>query len=57
MNPGQGVIAGVTYTGKQLIAGVVDSGNKHKIANISANFCKNLNQPEWDTQGPGGTDS
>ncbi len=63
--PGQGVIAGVIYTGKQFIAGVVYTGkqfiagvvdlvNKHKIANISSNFCTNLKQPQWDTQGPRG---
>ena len=28
-------------TGEQLIAGVVDTGDKHSFANISANFRKN----------------
>ncbi len=27
--------------GEQFIAGVNDTGDKHKLANISANFCKN----------------
>jgi hypothetical protein len=39
-------IAGVGYTFEQLIAGVVDTGNKHKVVNISANFCKNSQQPQ-----------
>jgi hypothetical protein len=38
---------------RQFIAGVVDTGDKHKIVNISANFYKNLKRPQWDTQGPG----
>ncbi len=38
---------------KQLIAGVVRTGNKHKVANISANLRKNSQCPQWDTQRPG----
>jgi hypothetical protein len=40
--------------GKQIFAGVVDSGDKHKVANISANFCKHSIRSHWDIQGPGG---
>ncbi len=39
------------------IVSVFDSRNKHKIFNISANFHKNLKRPQWDTQGPVGTES
>jgi len=28
------------------------SGDKHKVANISANFCKNLKQSQLDTRVP-----
>jgi hypothetical protein len=38
----------------QLIAGVVDTGEKHKVVNISANFRKYSQKPQWDTLGPGG---
>jgi hypothetical protein len=37
----------------QLIISVVDIGNKHKVANISANFRKHSKQPQWETQGYG----
>jgi hypothetical protein len=36
------IIAGVVVTGDKLVAGVMDTGNKHKVVNISANFNKNL---------------
>jgi hypothetical protein len=39
-------IAGVYNTGQQCIAGVIDTCDKHKIANISSNFCKNLKWPQ-----------
>ncbi len=35
-------MAGVLVSGKKLIAGAFDNGGKHKVANISANFIKNL---------------
>ncbi len=41
----------VVDTGEPLIAGVVDTGDKYSLANISANFQKNS---KWDTQGLGG---
>jgi hypothetical protein len=43
------IIAGVVYTGEQLISGV-----NTKVVNISANFHKNLKWSQWDAQGPGG---
>jgi hypothetical protein len=43
------IIAGVVYTGEQLI-----SGANTKVVNISANFHTNLKWSQWDTQGPGG---
>ncbi len=39
-------IAGAIDTGEKLMAGVVDTGNKHKVANISPNFHKNLKWPQ-----------
>jgi hypothetical protein len=30
-----------------------DTGDKYKIANISANFRKNSDWPQWHTKGPG----
>ncbi len=39
---GKNTTACVVYTGEQLIAGVVDTGDKHRVVNISANFFKNL---------------
>jgi hypothetical protein len=42
------IIAGVVYTGEQLISGV-----NTKAVNISANFHKNLKLSQWDNQGPG----
>jgi hypothetical protein len=67
-NTGQGLITGVNDTGNNLspvtlaiiITGVVDTGeqldtgDKHKVAIISANFCKNSKWPQGDTQRPGG---
>jgi hypothetical protein len=50
-------IAGVGYTFEQLIAGVVDTGNKHKVVNISANFVKIHNSPKGIFRGPRETDS
>jgi hypothetical protein len=41
-------------TAEQLIAGVVDTGEKHLFAIISANFRKNAKRPQWCTWGPGG---
>jgi hypothetical protein len=40
-----------------VIASLFDSGNKHKIVNISENFHANFKWPQWDTQGPVGIDS
>ncbi len=44
------------YTSKffPFIAGVVDTGDKHSFAIISANFRKNSKWSQWDTQRPGG---
>jgi hypothetical protein len=64
-NPWQGLITGVNNTGnkffpdvvdtaEQLIAGVVDTGDKHSFAIISANFQKNSKLPHCYTRGPGG---
>ncbi len=59
------IIASVVVIGEKFIAdvgideniaNVVDTA-KHKVANISENFRKNSQWPQWDTQGPGGTDS
>ncbi len=50
-------ISGVVYTGDEHFAGVSDTGDKHKVANIPTNFRKNSKQPYWDTEGPGETDS
>jgi hypothetical protein len=49
-NPRQEIIAGVIDTEEQLIA----AGDKHSFVIISAHFRKNLKQPQWNTQGPGG---
>ncbi len=38
----------------QLIAGVVDTGDKHSFENIFANFRKNSKRPQGSTQGPRG---
>ncbi len=43
------MIAGVVDTVDQLIAGVVVTGDKHKVANISTNFRKNSKWPDWYT--------
>jgi hypothetical protein len=43
----------LVYTGEQLIDGVVATGGKHKIANISANFRKKSKRLQWETQRPG----
>jgi hypothetical protein len=32
-------------TSEQLIAGVIDNGDKHEVANISVKFCKNSQWP------------
>ncbi len=37
-----------------LFGGVVDTGDKHSFAIISANFRKNSKRSQWDTQRPGG---
>ncbi len=43
---------------ENLIAGVNDTGDKHKVANISANFRENLKSNRIPVlKGPGGTDS
>ncbi len=44
------LVSFLVYIGEQLIAGVVDYGGKHKIANISANFHKKSRRPEWEAQ-------
>ncbi len=51
-NLGQGLITSDNNTGEQLIAGVNDSDDKHKVVNISAKFCKNSKWPQGNTQGP-----
>jgi hypothetical protein len=38
----QKIVTGAVSSGEQLIAGVVDTGDKHKVSNNSANFRKNL---------------
>ncbi len=43
----------LVYIGEQIIAGVVDYGGKHKIANISANLRKKSKRLKWETQRPG----
>jgi hypothetical protein len=47
---GDKFIAGHFYKYEQLFASVV---SKHKVANISVNFCKKLKQSKWVTQGSG----
>jgi hypothetical protein len=39
------------------IDGVVDTADKHSFANISANFRKNRNGPNWILRSTGETDS
>ena len=41
-------------TAEQFIAGVVDTSDKYSFANISVNFRKNSNRPQWYTWGHGG---
>ncbi len=50
-------IAGVVDTSKQLITGVIDTGDKHSFANVSENFQKNSIWPNGILGGPGGNDS
>ncbi len=50
-NLGQGLITSDNNTGEQLIAGVNNSDDKHKVVNISAKFCKNSKWPQGNTQG------
>ncbi len=38
-------ITGAIDTGEKRMAGVVDTGNKQEVANISPNFHKNLSGP------------
>jgi hypothetical protein len=40
------VITGAIDTGEKLMAGVVDTGDKHKVANISPNLHNNLKWPQ-----------
>jgi hypothetical protein len=40
-----------------LIPGVVDTGDKPLLLNISVNFHKTLKWTQWDTKGGGETDS
>ncbi len=55
----QGLITGVSDTGNNFslvattLADVVDT-NKHKVANICENFCKNSQRPKWILGGPAG---
>jgi hypothetical protein len=51
---GDKFFAGVVDTAEQFIASVVDTGDKYSFANISANFRKKSEQPQWNTWGPGG---
>jgi hypothetical protein len=44
----------IVDTAEQLIADVVDTGDKHSFANISANFLKTSKRPQQNTWGPGG---
>ncbi len=46
-------MSGADDTGEQLITGVNDTGDKHKVANISANSRKNSKWPQWGTEGQG----
>jgi hypothetical protein len=53
-NQCQGLIfASVIDTGEQVIAGVMDTGDKHSFENISANFRKNLKRSQGNTHGRG----
>jgi hypothetical protein len=57
-NPWQGLfagvndkfIAGIVDTSKQLITGVIDTGEKHS-------FAKKFKMAQWNTWGPWGNDS
>jgi hypothetical protein len=44
----------ISFTGDQLIAGVNDSGDKHKISNTSANFHKKFEMSAMGYSGPRG---
>jgi hypothetical protein len=46
--------ASVADTGGRFATGVVDTGGAPLLANISANFQKNLKRSLWDTLGLGG---
>jgi hypothetical protein len=50
-------ITGVVHSGEQLITGVVDTGDKHKVANISVTLCLNLKWSQCDTKELKGNDS
>ncbi len=45
---------GVVDTGGNFAAGVVDTGGAPWLANISANFRKNLKRSKWNPLGLGG---
>jgi hypothetical protein len=44
----------VVDTGGKFAAGVVDTSGAPSLANISANFLKNLKLSQWNTLGLGG---
>ncbi len=46
------IVSGADDTGEQHITVVNDTGDKHKVANISANSRKNSKWPQWGTEGP-----
>jgi hypothetical protein len=50
-------MAGVNDTGDKLFTGVVDTCDKHKVANTFANFGKIRNGPNRIFKGRGETDS
>ncbi len=62
-NLGQGVIAGVNNSSNRLLPSNNDTGDNlspesftpvNNLMPVSLNFCKNLKQPQWDTEGSGG---
>jgi hypothetical protein len=54
VHTGGNFAGGVVDTGGKFATGVIDTGGAPWLANISANFQKNLKWSWWDTQGLGG---
>ncbi len=46
-----------SFSPVSLFTGVVDTGDKHSFANISANIRQNSKRLQWNTGGLGDTDS